>query len=66
VHTLPVLKRVFANSKAFGVKQRKTYKFNITLKEEIRNFGIAGGPFPNVNHPTIPVLAHSNFMSRSL
>jgi hypothetical protein len=33
----PCLQKSFVNSKAFGVKQLRTYKFNIILKGEFKN-----------------------------
>jgi hypothetical protein len=34
----PCLQKSFVNSKAFGVKRQKTYKFNIILKGEFTKF----------------------------
>jgi hypothetical protein len=38
----------FANSKSFGDKRGKAYKFNILLKGEFTKYSIAGGPSPNL------------------
>jgi hypothetical protein len=45
---LTTLQKSFANSKASGVKQIRTYKFNIMSKVEFKQI-VAGGLSPNLD-----------------
>jgi hypothetical protein len=65
---IPSIEKLLVISKAFGVWQLRTYKFNIILLQFQKCEYVAGGPclLLDTVYQTIPLLSHSKVVSMSL